>query len=182
MLAIAALLDAAHDEKVQGLWRDLEERFEVKIPYHDPLAHISFHVFEDLGVDLGRFQVDLREWVAHRPAFEVIVGGLGLFPGPRPVLYLPVVRGPVLNHFHQDMTDWLAQRGLEANGLYDPARWIPHITLALAEHCMASIPEMIQYLCHRPILWKVRLDRIAVISETRSAKPGLEVEIPLGAP
>lgn len=177
MIAIVSLLDTLHEEMVKSLWRDLESRFDLKIPYSDPLAHLSFQVFDD--VDVSSLIVDLQEWTGARESFRVLTSGLGIFPGSRPVLYLPVVRGPILHQLHQHMYEWLTWRGYTPRRLYGPQFWIPHITLVIGEQGRSNLQEVIHYLCERPLQWEIEINNISIISGTRSLMPSLEYTMPL---
>jgi 2'-5' RNA ligase len=171
MFAIASLLDEAHDELVNELWYELESQFAVKIPYHDPLAHLSYQVFEAVGID--ELAADLNVWVQGRQAFEVLTSGFGIFPGSRPVLYVPVVRGPEVHAFHMDLAHWLEGRGYSSAAVYSPRRWIPHITLAIVDGEKSNLQSVIRYLCSRKLSWTIEIDNLAIISGTRSPSPGL---------
>ena len=99
MHGIVSLLDDKHYQLVEDLWAELKQEFTVEGVYITPYPHFSYQVASDYCV--VELEGILRTFAADHTAFQVRTTGLGMFTGPQPVLYIPVVRSPELTQFHQ---------------------------------------------------------------------------------
>jgi 2'-5' RNA ligase len=161
---IVSLLDDEHREKVEALWADLDGRFGLRGIYVTPYPHFSYQVstvydLEHLTPILERFALQSRE-------FRVRTAGLGIFTGPHPVLYVPVVRNPELTQYHQSLWQVVAQAAGGIVAHYHPARWLPHITLAHGDLDLEILAGVLRYLGERSFNWQIAIDNLTLIYDS----------------
>ncbi len=92
MHGIVSLLDSKHYQLVENLWAELEREFVVRGVYITPYPHFSYQIAQHYNVE--QLEPILQRYTASQAAFQVKTSGLGIFNGPRPVLYISVVRSP----------------------------------------------------------------------------------------
>ena len=94
MHGIVSLLDGKHYQLVENLWVELEREFLVRGVYITPYSHFSYQIAQGYNVVL--LEPILQTFASGQATFQVKTSGLGIFNGPHPVLYIPVVRSPEL--------------------------------------------------------------------------------------
>ncbi|HEX6385194.1 MAG TPA: 2'-5' RNA ligase family protein, partial [Anaerolineae bacterium] len=127
MHGVVTILDEAHYERVEALWADLKREFGVGNANVVHYPHFSYHVAGDY--DLDRLAAALEAIARETAAFTVKASGLGIFTGPEPVLYVPVVRSAALTALHQRVWTAVEHASRDSIAYYAPDLWLPHITL-----------------------------------------------------
>src|SRR6266699_4694566 len=131
MHGVVSLLDYKHHQLVKDLWAELAREFAVSKVFGAPEPHFSYQVARYYNVK--SLEPVLRRFAASKTSFQVRAGGLGIFTGPRPVLYIPVVRSPELMQFHEALWQEISSAGSGIEDYYHPAHWVPHITLGIGD-------------------------------------------------
>lgn len=158
--AVISFLDDEHDERVRKLWAALEENFGLQGIYGTPFPHFSYHGAEGYEATYTR---RLLEQVARETEpFTVHTSGLGVFTGPAPVLYLPVVRAPALASCHQALWAGLSSLAETPNTYYHPMYWVPHITLAYSDLTYELLPQVIRFLSEQDTNWDLEVANLAL--------------------
>ena len=174
--AVVSLLDLKHDEKVRDIWAALEREFGLRSIYSAPFPHFSYHGandFDDEGVHA------LLERVAQEGhPFHVRTAGLGIFPGPKPIVYIPVARSPKLVHYHCRLYSALCDLATKPNPLYHPERWLPHITLAHGDLTAEMLPDVVRFLNEDTFAWTMAVDNFSLVY-TEGVDQGLSFRIEL---
>ena len=174
--AVVSLLDLEHDEKVRKIWAALEREFGLCNIYSAPFPHFSYHGandFDDAGVQT------LLERVARKShPFHVRTSGLGIFPGSKPVLYVPVVRSPKLIQYHCALYGDLSDLALKPNPYYHPERWLPHMTLAHGDLTPELLPEVVRFLNEQTFNWTITIDNFSLVY-TEGVDQGLSFRVEL---
>jgi 2'-5' RNA ligase len=161
--AIIALLDEAHSRQVEALWDELERDFGVRnIRYGVPWPHVTFHGAE--GYRLGQVEETLRAIAGEQLPLTIRAEGLGIFAGPQPVLYVPVVRNDSLNRLHARLWEALAPLSEEISPYHVPEPWVAHITLAQWDIPAATLGAIVTRLAERPINWQFTLPALGLIT------------------
>ena len=174
--AVVSLLDVKHDEKVREVWAALEREFGLRTIYSAPYPHFSYHGANDFNDERVRH---LLEQVASEGSpFHVRTVGLGVFPGPKPVLYLLVVRGPKLVHYHSRFYPVLTELAKKPNPYYHPERWVPHISLAHGDLTPELLPDVMRFLGEETFNWTITIDNFALVY-TEGVDQGLSFRIEL---
>src|SRR5437879_13267830 len=128
MYAVVSLLDRKNETIVRSLWKQLEKAFRVHAAYRNPYPHFSYQVA--FHYDLKRLESALQRFAARAKKFTIHAGGLGVFTGLTPVVYIPIVRTLELSRFHESLSKKISPTGSAVSPYYAPDLWIPHITLA----------------------------------------------------
>jgi 2'-5' RNA ligase len=161
--AVVSLLDEEHTRKVCHLWDELEVRFGVEATFRTPVPHFSYQVANDY--EMERLRRVLSDATHDQPPLSVTTSGLGVFTGPHPTLYVPVIRTSALSSFHERLYPRLAEIAQEIRPYFTPRYWAPHITLALAEISPQTIAEILQHFSRRDFTWEITVDNVAVICD-----------------
>src|SRR6266481_5868921 len=101
MHAVVSLLDKKNDRTVRSLSEELEKTFGVHSQYRTPDPHLSYQGATEYN--LAKLEHRLQSFAKRNRMFRVRAGGLGLFTGFTPILYIPVVRTPQLSRFHSSL-------------------------------------------------------------------------------
>ena len=164
MQGIVSLLDDTHEALVHALWEELERRFGLRGVYLTPYPHFSYHVAREYAA--ARVRPVLRRLAAEGQACTVRTSGLGLFTGPSPVLYVPVVRSRALTEFQERVWEAVSPLAVEAVAYYEPDRWVPHITLGFGDVRGDLLAEVMRGWAERPFEWEFRIDSLAHITDS----------------
>ena len=174
--AVVSLLDLKHDEKVRAVWAALEREFGLRSIYSAPFPHFSYHGANDFDDEGVRSLLDRVAGESH--PFHIRTAGLGIFPGPKPIIYIPVVRSPKLVHYHCTLYSDLCDLATKPNPLYHPERWLPHITLAHGDLTFEMLPEVVGFLNEETFNWTVTVDNFSLVY-TEGVDQGLSFRIEL---
>jgi len=164
MHGIVSLLDNKHYQLVENLWAELEREFAVRGVYITPYPHFSYQIAQHYNVE--QLEPTLQRFASSQAAFQVKTSGLGIFNGPRPVLYVPVVRSTELTAFHQELWPEISTAGSDISDYYHPANWIPHITIGFGDINKENLFRIVQSLAERDFSWEITVDNIALIYDT----------------
>ena len=105
----------------------------------------------------------LRQIAASKTSFQVQAGGLDVFTGPHPVLYIPVVRSPELTQFHEALWQEISSTGSGIEDYYHPAYWVPHITIGIGDMKKDNLSQIVRLLAERNFNWEMTVDNISLI-------------------
>ena len=172
------LLDDDSDRKVRELWTELELKIGLQGIYAAPYPHVTFHAARDYP-DEDVADV-LRRVTGNSPPVTVRTGGLGVFTGEAPILYLPVARSEALTDLHARLYRRLVELSRDENPHYHPQRWLPHITIAMSDVDAKAAGKAVKRLAERTFDWETRIDRLALVY-TQGQEQGIKVAVPLGS-
>ncbi len=177
MYGVVALLDARHCEMVEAIWAEFKREFGLDSAYLAPVPHFSYHVAE--RYNLEKLERELRLLAPQVKPFIVRTNGLGIFTGTTPVLYVPVIRTPLLTVLHQNMWEPVSATAVNPSPYYHPENWRPHITLAHRDVNDETLPKLVRLLLPREFNWEIRIEALAVIGDSSEGN-GLMLQVPLG--
>lgn len=172
MPGVVTVLDSPHCGLVEGIWAELAREFGVRAIHASPHPHVSYHVAESYTPDAVR---PILEHAARRAgALQVKTTGLGIFSGASPVLFIPVVRDPVLTSFQEPLWHAVSTACVGAVDYYHPQRWVPHITLASGDIAVDMLQHMVGFLAGRDFDWDLTLTNLCLVDEAgEGAVPSL---------
>src|ERR1044071_2326309 len=101
MQGVVSLLDDQHYARVEAIWEELGQKFDVRGMYVTPYPHFSFQVAE--AYDEAAWEHLLKGLAPRTSPFRVRTAGLGIFTVANPILYIPIVRSPSLSEFHREI-------------------------------------------------------------------------------
>jgi 2'-5' RNA ligase len=165
MQGVVSLLDDRHYARVEAIWEELGQKFDVRGMYVTPYPHFSFQVAEQY--DDEACERYLRELAARSRPFRARTAGLGIFTVANPILYIPVVRGPALSELHEEI--WRGVRQAVPGAVahyYNPDEWTPHITLAHGDIDPDKLAEIVRILSRRNFHWELTINNLAIIYDT----------------
>ncbi len=163
MEGIVSLLDEEHYRLTESLWEELERTFGLRGIYVTPYPHFSYHVAK--GYDAARLETALRCVADSTRAFPVRTGGLGIFTGQSPVLYVPVVRSLALSQLHQRVWEAASPLSSGEEAYYQPESWMPHITIVFGALPSETLPAVVHLLSERDFYWQISVDNLTYIED-----------------
>ncbi|MEA3337106.1 MAG: 2'-5' RNA ligase family protein [Chloroflexota bacterium] len=164
MHGIVSLLDERHEKEVENLWAELAERFDIHGIYQTPFPHFSYQVAE--SYDLDALEAVLERFASNAGGFNISASGLGVFTGPGPVLYVPVVRTRELARLHRLLWPELSEVATGTSDYYHPRNWMPHITLANNDLTPEKLAVAAGWLGDRNLNWEIPINNLALIHDT----------------
>jgi 2'-5' RNA ligase len=165
MHGVVSLLDDEHYTQVEEVWRELSDNFGVRGIYVTPYPHFTYQVAEEY--DVRAVGTILHDLAARMRPFRVRTAGLGIFTLSNPVLYIPVVRSPELNALHTEVWRAIAQTSAsEVAAYYEPAQWVPHVTLAHGDINHEQLAEIVRLLSTRNFHWELTVNNLSLIYDT----------------
>ncbi|TMI09491.1 hypothetical protein E6H34_01730 [Candidatus Bathyarchaeota archaeon] len=143
MQAIVSFLDSKNDRTVRSLSKELEKTLGI----HAPDPHFSFQSATEYN--FAKLEARLHMFAKRSRRFRAHAGGLGLFTGFIPTLYIPVVRTPELSRLHLSLWRTISSMASGLSPHYKPESWVPHITLARDVIDERSLSKVIGRLCRK---------------------------------
>ena len=165
MHAVVSLFDEHTTQAVKNLWTELATDFGIRqLAEVLPYPHFSYQIARHY--DEAQL-THLVEQLAHQATpFPLQAGGLALFTGSHPVLYVPIVRTIELSHFHQRIWQAISPAGEGIPPYYEPNSWMPHITLAEHDIQAESLAQIMTRFFTRELLWEIPIDNLSIIWDT----------------
>ncbi len=163
MHGIVTLLDEKHHSKVKHLWQTLEAECGLRGIQVTPIPHFSWQVAQDYHYEQLAHILD--EVSRQAVPFQVNTGGLGIFTGEVPVLYISVVKNIHMLQLHEKLWNEARDAGVNINAFYSPDHWMPHITVAYGDVDQDTLRCAISRLAFQIFNWEFRVDNLAVISQ-----------------
>jgi 2'-5' RNA ligase len=165
MQGVVSLLDDRHYSRVEAIWEELGQKFDVRGMYVTPYPHFSFQVAEQY--DEEACESYLRELAARTTPFRVKTAGLGIFTVANPILYVPVIRSTRLSELHREIWSGVKQTvpGAVAH-YYHPDEWAAHITLAQGDIDADKLAEIVRVLSRRNFHWEFTVNNLTLIYDT----------------
>ena len=164
MLAVASLLDQENSDKVNKIVFDLETIFGLKGVQLTPYPHLTW-----LTTDVSKMSVlkdYLRAISENSKPITVRTMGIGIFPGEKPVIYIPILRTRDVNRFHARLYQEIGEFSDEVGHFYNPDLWMPHLTLALGATSSWSLAPVLHYLNQFRFDWNINLDNLCIIKKS----------------
>jgi 2'-5' RNA ligase len=165
MQGVVTLLDDQHYARVNAIWEELCQKFDVRGMYVTSYPHFSYQVAEQY--DEAACDTFLRGLAERTRPFRVRTAGLGIFTVANPILYVPIVRSPQLSQLHREIWEGIQQTVPGAvTSYYQPEAWVPHITLAQGDIDQDKLAEIVRRLSARNFHWETTVNNLTMIYDT----------------
>jgi 2'-5' RNA ligase len=172
MHGVVTVLAEPHYERVKQLWQELKLQFEVGSPRATAVPHFSYHISPEYALDALK-QV-LLETAVSTPPFTLKTTGIGIFPGEKPVVYLPVTRTPELQALHSTLWPRLqriAQGSAPESAYYAASNWFPHITLGHSDINADNLGPIITWLNSQSLAWEIQVNNLTLLHDKGDGSP-----------
>ncbi len=164
MIAITSLLDKEHSAKVVGLIDNLESRFGLTGVKMTPYPHVTLLTAEI--PDIQELKEYLDQVCIETPPFKIRTTGLGIFPGVAPVVFVPVLRTPILNQLHSKLHQDVSEMSSEMGVYYNPNMWLPHISLALGDTTQELLGPILEFLSKINFNWEINITNLTILQKS----------------
>ncbi|MBC3538180.1 2'-5' RNA ligase family protein [Rufibacter sp. H-1] len=141
----------------------LEREFGLKEVQKTPFPHITWLTVNDGS--LPNLQRTLGHAAGICCRFRITTNGLGIFPGEKPVLYIPILRTSKVNQFHRQLHKAVCLISQEISAYYHPEVWVPHLSLALGDTTPEIVSQAVLYLNRSNYHWKIELDNLTLLTK-----------------
>lgn len=163
MLAITTLLSPPNAARINRIIKGLETEFGLDDVQATADPHITYQL---AGVrKLSLLKAVLREVARTTKPFPAFTTGLGVFPGPNPVIYIPVLRSDALNQLHRRIVNATAPLCLRTDKFSGPDCWMPHISLALHDTSPDLLGPVLRYLNEETFNLRLNINNIAILQQ-----------------
>ena len=172
MHGVVTVLPEPYFERVAHLWQALKLHFGVGSPKATAVPHFSYHISPEY--DLAALEEVLLETAVSTPPFTVKTTGIGIFPGEKPVVYLPVTRTPELQALHSALWPRLqsvAQGSALESAYYAAANWFPHITLGHSDITTENLGPIITWLNGQSLAWEIQATNLTLLHDNGDGSP-----------
>jgi 2'-5' RNA ligase len=164
MHGLVSLLDSHHYEMVEGLWHRLEQECGLAGVKVTPYPHFSWQIAEDYPEPDTEMAV--RTIAGQTKPFKVCTGGLGVFSGPQPVVFISIARNTELNQLHKKIWQQFTTSAKGVSPYYNSQRWMPHITLIFGEEKSSALQCGLKMLTSRSFEWEIDVNNISFVSQS----------------
>ena len=161
LAGVCSVLPEGAAARVTELWAELDRELGLRSATISPLPHFSYQVARDYDLDV--LQDVVAKVAAGARPLRVQTSGLGIFTGPSPVLYVPIVRSPELARFQVAVWSAASVAAEKLDQHYHPASWLPHVSLAFGDTTPATVGAAAELLSERDLSWDIELDNLAII-------------------
>ncbi len=166
MLAITSMLSPQKARQINKIIAELETKFGLEAVQATPAPHFTFLLAGIRRIE--SLKKALAEVAATTAPFPAYTTGLGIFPGPQPVIYVPVLRSFDLNHLHQRVLDVTQPLCRGTDRFNAPSRWLPHLSLALHDTTPALLGPVMQYLNERTYNLRLNINNLGIMQKKGS--------------
>ncbi len=134
--------------------------------------HISLQGADDYPIDI--VESALRDVTRKFAPVKVYVGGLGIFTGDAPVVYLAIAKSRALYEVHRTVWEALSDLGQKVNPLFGPATWIPHISLFYGKkNDLPQLSCVIGALMEQNLNFEIMIVQLSIVFD-REGKLGIK--------
>ena len=165
MLAITSLLNPRNATRIRGIIKALEVKFGLDDVQATPAPHLTYLLANVTERKTHELKEALRRVAATTPPFPAYTTGLGVFPGDNPVIYVPVLRSNDLNGLHQRVLDVTTPICRCTDRYNAPARWLPHLSLALHDTTPDLLGPVLRHLNHETYNLRLNINNLAILEQ-----------------
>jgi len=178
MQAIVSLLPSPVSQRVEELWDELEARFGLNYIRITPFPHFTWQLAD--AYDDQEIIHLLHAFALKQQPFHVLIDGVDAFEAASPIVFLKVNQKPVLNCVHQRLWLELTPFAQQANELYAPGTWSPHVTLALQDLGWDKYPEVMAFLREKELSWRIAVDNLTMLCQKGDGQAFIESRFVFG--
>ena len=161
MLAITSLLSSPSSDHINALIKSLETEFGLDDVQATPEPHLTYQIVDP--VDLAALKDSLHQIASSSTSFVAHTTGLGMFPGERPVIYIPVLRSDYLNQLHHRILEAITPMCSRTDKYSSPDLWLPHVSLALHDTTPELLGPVLQFLNNQTFNLELEISNLALL-------------------
>ncbi|NOK61896.1 MAG: hypothetical protein GFH27_549289n409 [Chloroflexi bacterium AL-W] len=152
-------------DAVMVLWRYLENHYGLRMVQAAIRPHMTYVVGECRKPRALATKLD--EIAFKIEPHEIHIDGIDVFEGPHPVVFLKVAKTAYLEQVYHQLHDAMTEAGMSVQKQYQPAQWVPHVTLAFRDVPPQSLTPIVQELAALSYHVKSRLASVDLIHVTK---------------
>lgn len=160
MQALVTLLPEPFFQMVEDIWTELETGFGCQHTFTRPKPHFTWQYADSYD---DAYAPKLEEICSGVSSFETQTDVVTRFSESDPVLFLRIVPTPELIALHQKLWEGLSPFWYKPSLLYQPADWVPHITLSMGTDSWCHQKAAIDFLTSLKLHWTFKVDRLTML-------------------
>jgi 2'-5' RNA ligase len=177
MYGLVSVLPQPYFSQVESLWDELEANFNLSGIRITPIPHFSWQVAESYPEEA---MLNALKAIAEEiKPFEVRVKGIDIFISQHPVVFLKVLKDTNLIKLHLKIWMKFLPIAKDANFLYSPPLWRPHISLTYQDLAWNSLKEILTYLKAKQIDWQLPVGNLAYVCQAGDEVGKLKYQVQL---
>lgn len=163
MQALIAEFTAESNAEIEEIWEEVAiscgKNSRVSFPY----PHFTWQAAATY--DIQGFEMALRDALLGQKPFQVQLAGLGIFTGIEPVVYINLVKSPLVNTLHQQIYQVSKAYVNQLEDYWLPDNWMPHLTLVEPGTKREVIQNFLPCLLERKFDWWIDVKSICLHSD-----------------
>lgn len=161
MFAILSILDFEAIRIVNEIHTMVSETCQTPNNIYAVNPHLSWQAAQDYPVE--KVERKLEKIAQGLPPLDLMIGGIGVFTGPKPVIYFSVARSPIVELYHNKIWKATSGFGNEINHYFSPERWIPHISLFYVnQESLSNLPCVLAKLLSTEFQFQARINQLSL--------------------
>ena len=160
--ALASPINISENDKIHNIWNELDFACEMNQVKFAPIPHFSYMTYKNVINPVG-LQQALEKVSYEINPFRIQVNGIGIFQGPKPILYLPIVKTQLLLQIHSKVLNAASPHISEFSDFYLEENWIPHITLAIRDINLDNISCAVNQCMQFDLSFSLTIDHLAIL-------------------
>jgi hypothetical protein len=162
LYAIASVMNNEENIKIHDIWDNLQSECHLNAVKISPIPHFSWYTYVNVH-DQNELEHELCKWATMHAPIKLQVNGLGIFPGEKPVLYLPIVRNYILSMYHIDLIQKISPYVEGPASFYTSESWMPHVTLAIHDLNDENLNCAINQCLTHSLSFELYIDHVAIL-------------------
>ena len=133
-------------------------------PSADYYPHVTY-VLGEKPAAVAEMAACLADLANRTDPYSIKAVGLGIFPGPTPVLFMPVPRHDQLNALHREVSTCFSTAGGVIDPKYQTDAWLPHVTLLSQLSTDEVLPKIVAEIQGEPLTLACQLISLCLVEE-----------------
>ena len=168
MQTLVSFLSETASRRVKNIWGFVESqcrngaRQSLSNPYFVWICGQKFPL-KSLSNTISELSDSIKPFTIHAT-------GLGIFPGPQPTLYIPIVKTEQLYNLQHQIWSRFKELGYHPNQEYQPDAWVPGIPFTRGTLTRESLSKILKQLAFEEINLKITIDNLAFFDQSEGVK------------
>ena len=163
MDGLLTILPSPVYQTIEDIFSKLNSQFQLYENATTFNPHFSYHVAESYANE--QVQPLMQKVARETAVFTIKANGIGIFPAPEPILYIPIARTKQLNAVHENIWKTFNQIAQESVAYYHPDNWFPHITIGTAGIPTNQVGTVIQWLLKQDLYFDIEATNLTFFRE-----------------
>ncbi len=158
-----AVVSLLGKETWQEILDQIPETRDLILSHNTDKEFVHFSWIVSQGINLKNVSNSIKKISESMDSFETINGGIGVFPGEKPVVTYVLVRNEMLNLLQSEIWQACEKQMDNVNLFYSPNAWVPHVTLLHQNITDDEYCSFFTRSIRNGIKFRLKIDNLAII-------------------